>query len=101
MALDINKLQMVRHLGNGSIQARCPACAESGGDRSGLHLRIYADGRYGCVVNPGKDGELHRRRIFALAGLPVTPKEWTPKPVQRAKVASVSIRSALGIKTNL
>ena len=66
MSLDAAKLEKVRELAGGIVQARCPACAEGGGDRKGEHLRIYPDGRYGCCVHP-KDGQ-HRKRIFALAG---------------------------------
>ncbi len=66
MSLDVAKLEKVRELAGGVVQAQCPACAEGGGDRKGEHLRIYPDGRYGCCVHP-KDGE-HRKRIFALAG---------------------------------
>jgi hypothetical protein len=66
VSLDASKLDGVRELGNGVVQARCPACAEGGHDKSGEHLRIYPDGRYGCCVYP-KDPE-HRKRIHALAG---------------------------------
>ena len=66
MSLDTAKLEKVRELAGGIVQARCPACAEGGGDRKGEHLRVYPDGRYGCCVHP-KDGQ-HRKRIFALAG---------------------------------
>ena len=66
MSLDVAKLEKVRELAGGVVQARCPACAESGGDRKGQHLRIYPDGRFGCCVHP-KDSE-HRKRIFVLAG---------------------------------
>jgi len=66
---------MVRQLAGGSVQARCPACAEDGQDRAGNHLRIHADGRFGCCVHP-KDGD-HRKRIFALAGN-TSPREFTP-----------------------
>ena len=66
MSLQLSRLEKVRELGNGIVQARCPACAEGGQDRSGEHLRIYSDGRFGCCVHP-KDRE-HRKRIFALAG---------------------------------
>lgn len=66
MSLDLAKLELKRDLPGGVVQARCPACAESGGDRKGEHLRVYPDGRFGCCVHP-KDGE-HRKRIFALAG---------------------------------
>ncbi len=66
MSLDVRLLEKVRDLVNGLMQARCPACAEGGGDRAAEHLRIYPDGRFGCCVHP-KDRE-HRKRIFALAG---------------------------------
>src|SRR6266704_2628513 len=66
MSLDPSKLQKVVELGEGVKRARCPACAESGSDKSGQHLRIYPDGKFGCCVHPG-DRE-HRKRIFALAG---------------------------------
>jgi hypothetical protein len=66
MSLNVAKLEKVRELAGGIVQARCPACAEGGNDRSGEHLRIYPDGRFGCCVHP-KDGE-HRKRIWALAG---------------------------------
>ena len=67
MSLDVSKLEKVRELAGGIVQAQCPACAEGGNDRSGEHLRIYPDGRFGCCVHP-KDGE-HRKRIWALAGV--------------------------------
>jgi hypothetical protein len=67
MSLELAKLEKVRELAGGIVQARCPACAEGGNDRAGVHLRIYPDGRFGCCVYP-KDGE-HRKRIFALAGV--------------------------------
>jgi hypothetical protein len=67
MSLDVAKLEKVRELAGGIVQARCPACAEGGHDRTGEHLRINPDGRFGCCVHP-KDGE-HRKRIWALAGV--------------------------------
>lgn len=66
MSLDVSKLEKVVDLSGGLKRARCPACAESGNDKTGVHLRVYADGRFGCCVHP-KDKE-HRKRIFALAG---------------------------------
>ena len=66
MSLDVKRLEKARDLADGTVQARCPACAESGGDRKGEHLRVYPDGRFGCCVHP-KDRE-HRRRIHALVG---------------------------------
>lgn len=50
------------------MRARCPACAEHGGDAHGeRHLLIEPDGRFGCCANPGDSG--HRRRIWRLAGM--------------------------------
>jgi hypothetical protein len=66
MSLDVAKLEKVRELAGGIVQARCPACAEGGHDRKGEHLRIYPDGRFGCCVHP-KDSD-HRKRIWSLAG---------------------------------
>jgi len=66
MSLDASKLENICELAGDILQARCPACAAGGNDRTGDHLRIYPDGRFGCCVHP-KDGE-HRKRIWALAG---------------------------------
>jgi hypothetical protein len=67
MSISLDKLEKVRELAGGLVQARCPACAEAGHDRAGEHLRIYPDGRFGCCVHP-KDSD-HRKRIWALVGL--------------------------------
>ena len=90
MSLDRPKLQMVRELGNGGWQAQCPACAESGQDRKGEHLRLYPDGKFGCCVFPG-DRE-HRKRIFALAG------QHGPKGI---KVRVASGKTATAVRQNL
>ncbi len=66
MSLDISKLEKVRKLEGGIAQARCPACAEGDHDRTGNHLRLYPDGKFGCCIHP-KDAN-HRKRIFAIAG---------------------------------
>jgi len=86
MSLDRTKLQKVRELGSGGLQAQCPACAEAGQDRKGEHLRISPEGKFGCCVFPG-DSE-HRRRIFALAG------EHRPKAI-KVRVASAKPASAV------
>jgi hypothetical protein len=65
--IDITRLEKVRVVGHKTI-ARCPACAENGGDRRGDHLAIMQTGKFACAAMPG-DKE-HRRRIFALAGIP-------------------------------
>ena len=96
MSLDVKKLEKVRELANGVTQARCPACAEGGGDKRGEHLRIYPDGRYGCCVHP-KDAQ-HRKRIFALVGerqrRSFTVRVAAPsKPAEPAR----SVRGALAV----
>jgi hypothetical protein len=86
MSLDLSKLQCLADAADGGKQARCPACAELGHDRKGEHLRIYADGRFGCCVHP-KDRE-HRKRIFALAG------DSRPQVI-RVKVANTKTREPI------
>jgi len=69
MSLDISKLQNVRSRGS-KTTARCPACAEAGGDNKGEHLIMNPEGHFGCVVHAGNgpDAKKHRRRIFMLCG---------------------------------
>ena len=83
MALDESKLENVRRKG-AKLTARCPACAEKGGDRKGEHLDVYENGAYHCVATNGE--KRHGKRIFALVGKdvrggkvkPTTPvlKKW-------------------------
>lgn len=68
MTLDLNKLERVRRRGS-NIIARCPACAEAGGDRKAEHLFINGQDKFGCVLFPGDEGQAHRKRIFELAGV--------------------------------
>jgi hypothetical protein len=102
MSLDPRKLEKLRELANGVMQARCPACAEGGRDRAGEHLRIYPDGRFGCAVYP-KDRE-HRKRIFALAG-DRTPRQFTVKvatgkpSVEAARSVSESLATFRTLRT--
>ncbi|MEO7099433.1 MAG: AAA family ATPase [Luteolibacter sp.] len=84
MSLDISKLEKVRQSGGKTI-ARCPACAEGGGDDDGNHLFINVDGAFGCVLYQGAEGADHRKAIMAKAGATETkaPKEmsvWTALP---------------------
>jgi len=72
--LDLSKLEKPRHKGN-KIIARCPACAETGGDNNADHLFINQDGKFGCVLYQSTDGKDHRKRIAELAGLPDEPRE--------------------------
>lgn len=83
VCLDISKLEKARHTGGKTI-ARCPACAEAGKDKSGEHLMIAANGKFGCVDNPGPQGVAHRKRIFELVGS-VIPD--TPRPAHRQAAA--------------
>src|SRR6185503_19510994 len=86
MSLDKKKLQNLRELANGGVQARCPACAETGQDRKGEHLRISPEGKFGCCVFPGD--QKHRSRIFALAG------EHRPKAI-KVRVATAKTAEPL------
>ena len=89
MPLDLSKLECVR-CADDRTHARCPACAEIGGDKKGEHLMIDPQGRFGCAVYAGDLG--HRSRIWALAGVRdgkpsfgFTPR---PVPIRRAFQAS-------------
>ncbi len=65
-SLDLSKLENVQRHANGSIKAACPACRAAGGDGSGEHLLIRADGRFGCAkYQADRD---HRREIWKLTG---------------------------------
>ena len=96
MSLDLGRLEKVRDLGSGILQARCPSCAETGSDKAGEHLRIYPDDRFGCCVHPG-DRE-HRQRIFALAG-DKSPRTFTVKvsAARPAPTTATSIAASLAI----
>ncbi len=87
MALDLSKLENVHQAGSKTL-ARCPACAESGLDESGNHLVIRHDGKFGCVLNPGAGGHVHRKRIFALVGVPTVPCRPRYKITLRAETAT-------------
>ena len=100
MGLNISKLEKVRHRGLNTI-ARCPACAEAGGDRKGEHLLINDAGQFGCVLFPGQSGQQHRQRIFELVGVKETPGKVfeirkPPSPASRAMVIQKDILGHLG-----
>lgn len=67
MSLNLAKLENVRSH-SGKTTARCPACAESGADKSGGHLVILENGKWGCIAFSGPTGHDHRRRIAELVG---------------------------------
>lgn len=63
--IDTLKIQNLKNL-SGKIQGQCPVCFENGNDRSGEHLVLFPDGRFGCVIDDSKE---HRARILQLIGL--------------------------------
>ena len=65
MSLDLTRLEKLCEKG-GKTTARCPACAERGGDSQGVHLVVWPDGRFGCAASSGDT--LHRKRIWGLVG---------------------------------
>jgi hypothetical protein len=71
ISLDPARLENVKNLDGGAIRAACPACRAAGSDKSGNHLLIQPDGKFGCAANPN-DRE-HRKDIFRLAGIKTTP----------------------------
>jgi hypothetical protein len=67
LTIDTTRLEKMRQTGN-KVVARCPACAATGGDRSGNHFFYNTtDGKFGCSAFQ-KDTE-HRREIFRLIGV--------------------------------
>ena len=68
--LDETRLEKVRERAGKTI-ARCPVCFQDGRDKTGEHLVIKEDGKFGCVAYPGDSAEAkeHRKRIFALVGV--------------------------------
>ena len=89
MALQFDLLENARTTGGGRIQARCPACAEGGGDTKGEHLVVYPDGRFGCCLHPGD--KQHRKRIFALVGRKKTIPVITARPPPRTVRQSIRV----------
>ncbi len=85
MSLDLSKLEEMKRRGS-SIICRCPACAESGGDRNGNHLKIRDDGKFSCVIYPGEEGKAHRKRIYALAGIKDNTEEYANVPKKTFEV---------------
>ncbi len=80
-SLDLARLENVKHLANGSIRAACPACRAAGSDKTGEHLLIQANGKFGCAVHPN-DHE-HRKKIYKMVGTGHSQSKGsppTPKP---------------------
>ena len=96
MQLDPAKLENVKELAGGAKRARCPACAEAGQDKTGNHLLIKPDGRFGCCVYA--DDKPHRKRIFALAS---DRKERVMVVRQAPRSAPVAPKTGLFSRINL
>ena len=74
--------------------ARCPACADDGGDNKGEHLIVFPDGRFGCVIYPvgDEDSAEHRERILELVGIPdAPPRRYMPKCAMPSAAATVRV----------
>jgi 5S rRNA maturation endonuclease (ribonuclease M5) len=67
--IDPARLENVKHLDGGAIRAACPACRAVGSDKTGEHLLIQPDGKFGCATHP--DDREHRKDIFRLVGIPM------------------------------
>ena len=93
--IDKSKLTNVKDKANGCFTARCPACHKDGSDKSGNHLYVLEDGKFGCVVYPKESGADHRRRIFALVGIK-SGTLGTPISIPRVcrKKVTIHIRSS-------
>lgn len=84
MTLSIHLLENVQTK-HGKTTARCPACKEQGHDKSGDHLLIATDGRYGCAVDKSPE---HSKRIFALAGDKDSPRQAGRQSTTKATVSA-------------
>ena len=76
--IDESRLQNVKHKEGGIITSACPACREQGHDKTGNHLSVFANGKFGCVQFPKDQGVEHRKRIFELVGIKDQPTEKKP-----------------------
>jgi hypothetical protein len=74
MSATLSRLENVRKREDGSVVARCPACAALGNDTKGNHLVVFPSGAFGCVVFSGDTPEArqHRREVARLAGWAVS-----------------------------
>jgi hypothetical protein len=58
------RLEGLRRNGDGTFQARCPACAAEGGDSQKQHLRIWPSSAFRCAKYG--DDKTHNRVVRAL-----------------------------------
>jgi len=81
MKIDRLKLKNVVPKRDGSIEAQCPACAAAGHDKTGNHLIVYPDGKFGCVANQGDSG--HNKEILDLVSVEDDEVQEFPKVTVR------------------
>jgi len=88
MSINIDLLERVKIRGH-KLESACPACRESGADRTGNHFFLNTQtGKFGCTAHPS-DGE-HRKHIWKLVG---TDDERPPlTPTQRKEYAQRNSR---------
>lgn len=94
--LDLAKLKHVHEhpTKDGVKLAQCPVCAAADSDKTGNHLIIYADGRYGCAAH--QDDAEHRSEIFALAGRDDLNAKREARNQERKTVAELAALDPLG-----
>jgi hypothetical protein len=101
--LILERLENVVTTGDRTVAA-CPACRAGGHDRTGNHLVIFSNGKFGCVGFPGRSPEAveHRRVIAGLAGdgtaaeLVETPPEAFLKLPTTSKTQKIVILGRFG-----
>lgn len=85
MSINLDRLEKPSCRGGKRI-FRCPACAEMGADKSGEHLYVADDGKFGCIAYSGPSGADHRKRIFELVGITsITTTKARPVPLARSR----------------
>jgi hypothetical protein len=66
ICLDLSKVEKLKRGPKGSAIGRCPACALDNHDKSGNHLIVYSDGKYGCAKH--REDKEHTNLIYQLIG---------------------------------
>lgn len=84
--LDFTKLENLVDQGDRWV-ARCPACKESGRDKTGNHLVIFPTGHFGCVLFDRDDGIEHRKEIWELVGIKGKGKQVVSEEIIAAQKA--------------
>jgi hypothetical protein len=93
MKINLAKLTNVVKKPDGSIVARCPACAENGGDTKGEHLFVSPTGGFNCIAHDGD--KAHNRRILKLVGAKPSTTE-IRFPINRQVIPPSKVIAVLG-----